>query len=79
MKADLATGQSSPLSGTDLFVTSFAVSPAGDLLALVVPMPGTERRRNPTYRVYVQPVGAGAPVPIPATGEEQIATPTFQP
>ena len=79
VKADLATGLVTPLSGTDLFVTSFSVSPAGDLLALVVPMPGTERRRNPVNRVYIQPVGAGAPVPIPATGEEQIATPTFQP
>lgn len=79
MKADLATGQATPLSGTDLFITSFAVSPAGDLLALVVPVPGTERRRNPTYRVYIQPVGAGAPVPIPGAGEEQIATPAFQP
>ncbi|HEX9611032.1 MAG TPA: Ig-like domain-containing protein [Gemmatimonadales bacterium] len=79
MKADLATGQTTALSGTDLFITAFAVSPAGDLLALVVPVPGTERRRNPTYRVYIQPVGAGAPVPIPGAGEEQIATPAFQP
>ena len=79
MKADLATGQTTALSGTDLFITSFAVSPAGDLLALVVPVPGTERRRNPTYRVYIQPAGAGAPVPIPGAGEEQIATPAFQP
>jgi hypothetical protein len=58
-----------PLSGTDLFATSFSVSPGGDLLALVVPMPGTERRRNPVNRVYIQPVA----------GEEQIASPTFQP
>jgi uncharacterized protein YjdB len=79
MKADLATGQTVALSGTDLFITSFAVSAAGDLLALVVPVPGTERRRNPSYRVYIQPVGAGAPVPIPGGGEEQIAYPAFQP
>ncbi|HXF95875.1 MAG TPA: Ig-like domain-containing protein, partial [Gemmatimonadales bacterium] len=79
MRADLVTGQTTPLTGTDLFITAFAVAPAGDLLALVVPVPGTERRRTPTYRVYIQPVGAGAPVPIPATGEESIATPAFQP
>ncbi|MGH7699218.1 MAG: Ig-like domain-containing protein, partial [Gemmatimonadales bacterium] len=79
MKADLVTGQTAPLTGTDLLIASFAISPAGDLLALVVPVPGTERRRNPTYRVYIQPVGAGAPVPIPAAADEQIATPAFQP
>ena len=78
-RADLATGQTTPLTGADLRVASFAVSPSGDLLALVVPLPGTERRRNPTYRVYVQAVGAGAPVPIPAAGEESISSPAFQP
>jgi uncharacterized protein YjdB len=78
IKADLTTGQTTPLTGTDLLITSFAISPAGDLLALVVSVPGAERRTNPIQRVYVQPVGAG-PVPIPAAAEEQIATPTFQP
>jgi uncharacterized protein YjdB len=79
MKADLVTGQTTPLTTMDLYITSFAASPAGDLLALVVPVPGTERRRSPTLRVYIQPVAAGAPVPIPAVGEESIATPVFQP
>jgi uncharacterized protein YjdB len=79
LRADLSSGETTPLTGTDLYIASFAVSPAGDVLAVVVPVPGTERRRNPTYRVYVQAVGAGAPVPIPATGAESIATPAFQP
>lgn len=77
-KADLVSGRATPLTGTDLQITSFAIAPGGDLLALVVPVPGTERRTT-THRVYVQPVGAGGPVPIPATGDEQIASPTFQP
>ncbi|HEX7123363.1 MAG TPA: hypothetical protein VF178_13390, partial [Gemmatimonadaceae bacterium] len=79
VRAELATGTVTPLSGTDLFITSFAVAPAGDLLALVVPLPGQERRRNAAVKVFIQPVGAGTPVPIPVTGNEQITTPTFQP
>lgn len=79
VKADLATGQVTPLTGTDLFIASYAVSPAGDLLALVVPLPGQERRRNPASKVYIQPVGGGAPVPIPASAQEQLTTPAFQP
>lgn len=79
VKADLATGQVTPLTGTDLLVTAFAVAPAADLLALVVPLPGQERRRNPAYKVYIQPVGSGVPVPIPTTGEEQVVTPALQP
>jgi hypothetical protein len=32
------------------------------------------------YRVYVQTVGAGgAPVPVPATGLEQMVSPAFMP
>ena len=78
MKADLPTGQVTAISGTDLALFAFAVSPAGDLLALVVNAePGN--RRNPTYRVYVQPVGSGAAVPIPTLGPEQMITPTFLP
>jgi len=78
MKADLPTGQVTALSGTDLAVFSFAVAPAGDLLALVVNAE-PENRRNPSYRVYVQPVGSGAAVPIPTLGPEQMITPTFLP
>ncbi|MBI1967418.1 MAG: Ig-like domain-containing protein [Gemmatimonadetes bacterium] len=79
VRAELATGTVTPLTGTDLFIWSFAIAPAGDLLALVVPLPGQERRRNPAFKVYVQTVGSGTPVPIPATGTEQMATPAFQP
>jgi hypothetical protein len=66
------------LSGTDLAIASFAVSPSGDLVALVVNAE-PQNRRNPTYRVYIQPVGTGMPVPMPATGAEQMITPTFRP
>ena len=78
IKADLATGTTTPLTGTDLAITGYAISPGGELLALVVnAQPGN--RRNPQYKVYIQPVGSGTPVPIPTTGAEQMATPTFLP
>ena len=76
VKADLATGKVTPLSGVDLVVTDFTVSPAGDLLGLVVAV-----QKN-VFRVYVQPVGtagSGAPVPIPTTGAEQMVSPAFMP
>jgi len=78
VRADLTTGTVTPLTGTDLAVTSFAVSPSGDLLALVVNAQ-PENRRNPVYKVYIQPVGSGTPVPMPTTGAEQMVTPTFRP
>ncbi|HEY6090822.1 MAG TPA: Ig-like domain-containing protein [Gemmatimonadales bacterium] len=78
MRADLATGASTAITGTDLAITSFAVSPSGDLVALVVNAdPGN--RRNPTYKVYIQPVSSATPVPMPTTGTEQMMTPTFRP
>ena len=76
VKVDLATGKVTPLSGVDLVVTDFTVSPAGDLLGLVVAV-----QKN-VFRVYVQPVGtagSGAPVPIPTTGAEQMVSPAFMP
>jgi len=75
VKADLATGRLTPLTGTDLLITDFAVSPAGDLVALVVSV-----QKN-VSRVYIQPVGpgGGAPVPLPTTGAEQMASPAFMP
>ncbi|HEY3280527.1 MAG TPA: Ig-like domain-containing protein [Gemmatimonadales bacterium] len=78
MRADLTTGSVTPLTGTDLAITGFAVSPAGDLLALVVNAQ-PENRRNPIYKVYIQPVGSGTPVPMPTTGTEQMTTPAFRP
>lgn len=74
VRADLSVGKVTPLTGTDLMVTDFAVSGAGDLVALVVAV-----QKN-TFRVYVQPVGAGgAPVAIPTTGAEQMVSPAFLP
>lgn len=79
MKADLATGRTAPLSGTDLTITGVSVSPAGDLLGLTVGVLSQGDRGNPIYKVYIQPIGAGAPVPMPTTGAEQMVTPTFMP
>jgi uncharacterized protein YjdB len=77
IKADVATGRVTPLTGTDLLITDCAVTAAGDLLALVVNVPVGGK---PFYRVYVQPVGtAGGAVPVPTTGAEQMVTPTFMP
>jgi TolB protein len=78
MRADLATGNVTALTGIDLAITSFAVSPSGDLVALVV-NPDPQNRRNPAYKVYVQPVSSGSAVPLPTTGTEQMITPAFRP
>ena len=78
MRADLATGATTAITGTDLAIASFAVSPSGDLVALVVNAE-PQNRRNPTYRVYIQPVSSATPVPLPTTGTEQMMTPTFRP
>jgi TolB protein len=79
MKADLATGQTTPLTGPELMVVGYAVAPAGDLVALVMPPAGQERRRNPAYKVYIRPMGSGSPVAIPTSANEQMVTPTFLP
>jgi hypothetical protein len=61
-------------------ITDFAVSPAGDLLALVVAAPGQGRDRPPIHRVVVVPVGGtGPPVELPAPATEQTITPAFVP
>jgi len=78
MRADLGTGTVTPLTGTDLALTSFGVSLSGDLVALVVNAQ-PENRRNPIYKVYIQPIGSGTPVPMPTVGAEQMVTPTFRP
>jgi TolB protein len=78
MRADLATGNVTALTGIDLAITSFAVSPSGDLVALVVNA-DPQNRRNPVYKVYVQPVSSGSAVPLPTTGTEQMITPAFRP
>jgi hypothetical protein len=78
VKADLATGAVTPLTGTDLPIANFAVSPSGDLIALVVPT-DPNNRRNPLYHLYLQTVGGGTPIPIPAGPTEQMAAPTFLP
>jgi len=78
VRADVGTGSVTPLTGTDLALTSFGVSLSGDLVALVVNAQ-PENRRNPIYKVYIQPVGSGTPVPMPTVGTEQMVTPTFRP
>jgi len=78
VKADLPTGQVTPITGTDLLITGFAVAPAGDLLALVVATKPDDRK-NPGYKVFLQPVGSGAAAPLPTTGAEQMVTPAFLP
>jgi len=78
MRADLATGNVTAMTGIDLAITSFAVSPAGDVVALVVNAE-PQNRRNPAFKVYIQPVSSATPVPLPTTGAEQMITPTFRP
>jgi uncharacterized protein YjdB len=78
VRADLATGSVAPLTGTDLAITDFAVSSAGDLLALEVNAQ-PENRKNPLYKVYVVKPGIGTAIPLPTTGTEQMRTPAFLP
>jgi Tol biopolymer transport system component/uncharacterized protein YjdB len=78
VRADPGTGSVTALTGTDLAIAGFAVSPAGDVVALVVNAE-PQNRRNPAYKVYIQPVSSGVPVPMPTTGAEQMITPTFRP
>jgi len=78
VRADPATGGVTALTGTDLAIAGFSVSPAGDVVALVVNAE-PQNRRNPAYKVYIQPVSSGMPVPMPTTGAEQMITPTFRP
>jgi Tol biopolymer transport system component len=78
VKADLATGATTLLTGTDLLISDFAVSPSGDLIALVAPADPTERR-NPVYHILLLPAGGGTPTPIPAGPTEQMLAPAFLP
>jgi len=78
VKANLATGVTTPLTGSDLFVTGFAVSTAGDMIALVVPS-DPSNRKNPLNRIYLQPTGGGAATMIPAGLTEVMQAPVFLP
>ncbi|HTH66175.1 MAG TPA: Ig-like domain-containing protein [Gemmatimonadales bacterium] len=78
MKANLVTGATTPLTGTDYFVAGFAVSSAADMIALVVPA-DPSNRKNPQYRIYLQPTSGGAPTIIPAGLTEQMLAPVFLP
>jgi Tol biopolymer transport system component len=79
MKADLATAQTTALTGLDAWIVGFAVAPAGDLIALVQPPQGQERNRNAAFKVYVRPIGTGSPIAIPSGEKEQVTGPAFLP
>jgi uncharacterized protein YjdB len=77
VRADLPTGHVAALTGGDLLLTDFSVAPAGDVLALVVPV---QSGGKSVFRVYLQIVGnASGPVPVPAGAGEQMLTPAFMP
>lgn len=79
VKADLATGQTTPMTGVDVWIVGFSVSPAGDLMALVQPPIGQERNRNAAFKVYIRPTGSGSPIAIPSTDKEAMTGPAFLP
>jgi uncharacterized protein YjdB len=77
VRADLPTGHVTALTGGDLLLTDFSVAPAGDVLALVVPV---QSGGKSLFRVYLQVVGnASGPVPVPAAASEEMLTPAFMP
>ena len=76
IKADIGTGKVTPLTGADLNLANYAISPAGDILALIVNVGGGK----PFYKLYIQPLSTGgAPMPIPSGATEQMLTPAFMP
>jgi hypothetical protein len=77
VRADLPTARVTALTGADLSFSDFGIAPAGDALALVVPVQGGGKS---LFRVYVQVLGnASGPVPVPAGTGEQMLTPAFMP
>jgi hypothetical protein len=78
-KAELATGQTTPLTGVDTWIVGFSVAPAGDLMALVQPPIGQERNKNAAFKVYLRPLGTGSPIAIPSTDKEALTSPAFLP
>jgi len=77
MRAELTTGKVTPVTGTELSISDFSVSPAGDLLALL----GTPPQTKGPARLYIQALtsgGSGA-VAVPTTGAEQQLIPAFMP
>ncbi len=77
MRLELASGKVTPVTGTDLVISDFSVSPGGDLLALAVNVQGGNK---PFYKVYVQSLlTSGGPVPLATAGVEQMLTPAFMP
>jgi Tol biopolymer transport system component len=74
VKADLATAQVTPLTGSNLLISEFAVSTAGDLLALVV-----GEKNLPRVVLQLAGAAAGPPMPLAATGSEQMTSPAFMP
>jgi len=77
VRADLPTGHVTTLTGGDLLLADFSIAPAGDVLALVVPV---QSGGKSLFRVYLQVVGnPSGPVPVPAGPGEQMLTPAFMP
>ncbi len=70
--------QTSVLTPEALAVSDFAISPAGDMLAVVVSAEGSRGRVE--RRLYLIPVtAAGMPIEVPrATDTDQLVTPSFR-
>jgi TolB protein len=77
VRADLPTGHVTTLTSGDLLLADFAAAPAGDALALVVPVQGGGKS---LFHIYLQVLGnPSGPVPVPAGAGEQLLTPAFMP
>src|SRR5581483_5581903 len=79
MRAELSTGKVTPVTGTELVISDFNVSPAGDVLALVVNSPLGGKSVNRVYIQSLAPNATAGAVPLAATGAEQQLTPAFMP
>jgi Tol biopolymer transport system component len=71
-------GQLESLTQPSLVVTDFAVSPAGDLLAVTTEAPAPTG--GVARRLYLIPLDGGTPIEVPRDGgEDQLVRPTFRP
>ncbi len=79
MRADVATGQATPISPSGLAISDFDISGAGDLMALVVTR--FDRGGSVSQKLYLLPLNApgAAPEEVPAADKkDRLTSPDFR-
>jgi uncharacterized protein YjdB len=78
VRVEIATAQVAPISGTDMNVLDYAVSPKGDYMA-IIHLPPNQDRRRAILRLFVGPVGASAFQIVTMPPTESLSSPTLRP